>query len=163
MLKARGLRLPDSHFELMLAIDCLVAATQESLMHGIPQHSHFDSREWDITLENAPNLSQITRPYVKLFKEFVKFPGLLHDIMVLVRHPNDDYSRLQDILNRAISVASSLETTWHMLEAAIDDPKVCQIKPSPTGDTLVPLVYEFHDTQLAIVLGYFLLLCDYHS
>lgn len=155
MLQARGIRDTKDPLEFLLLADCLIASVQYSLGHDIPRPCVFDSPDWDLNLDDHDHLPHVSILYWRLFRQYVKWPGLLHDIVKVYLFPNETKVTIQDILQRAISVAACLEELWFAIELVLQDPSVCITKLSTPSDPLVPLVYEFLDTEVAPLVGYY--------
>lgn len=158
MLKARGMRDCHKDLEFLLTLDCQLAAVQHCLVQETPQPCMFDSEEWDLVFEEPHGRSELSMMYWRVFREFVRWPGLIHDILLLYTNPTEAPATLEQIAQRALIVAANLERIGHTMEAALRNPKVCVTKPSSTGDPLVPIVFEFRELEAAPLLGY---LCFY--
>lgn len=155
MLRLRGLGPCKDNLDFLLTVDCQVAAVQSCLARDISQPCIFDSEEWDLVFQERHGRSDLSMLYWNVFREFVRYPGLGHDLYMIYLYPDKATSTIQDVAHAALRIATNLERISHSIKAALDDPKVCVTKPSATGDPLIPIVFEFRDTEAAPLLGYY--------
>ncbi|KAH7130741.1 hypothetical protein B0J11DRAFT_523991 [Dendryphion nanum] len=158
MFRAKGTRAPTDKLEFFLMLECHIAAVQDSLNHDIPEPCFFDSDEWRAAFQEQ-NLERHGRTetsalYWGLVREWVRYPGLLHDIMLLYINKDNPPVTTEAILGRAVDIAQHLEALWHGIYKVLDDPNVRHRKPSPTGDPLVPIVFVFPSAEFANLVSY---------
>ncbi|KAF2800923.1 hypothetical protein K505DRAFT_320151 [Melanomma pulvis-pyrius CBS 109.77] len=151
MLKVRGIRNRNDPLEYYLAVECQIAATQDSLASDIPQPCVFDSEQWGIALKGNYAQSSIEEISWKMYREMVKWPRLLN----MLSQGAGNTENVLNILQRAIAIATNLERLSHTFEDILRDPKICTIRRSK--DPLVPLAFEFRDTVVPPHFGFFCL------